>query len=54
MVVKSYSGAIENLFNDGMNIITFSTTGKLEFNSGSIFKLKFQSISGEMLHLNAR
>jgi len=49
---KSYSGAIENLSSNGLNIITFSTSSKVEFKSGSIFKLKFQSISGELLNLN--
>jgi hypothetical protein len=49
---KSYAGAIENLSNDGL--ITFSTTSKVEFKSGSIFKLKLQSISGEMLNLNCK
>lgn len=51
---KSYTGAIENLSTDGLNIITFSTTSKVKFKSGSIFKLKFQSISGEMLDLKCK
>ena len=48
---KSYFGSVENISEDGLNIIAYPLNRVIDFNSGTELELKFQFLSGEVVYL---
>jgi hypothetical protein len=48
---KSYFGSIENISENGLNMIAYPLNRGIDFNSGTELEMKFQLLSGEIVNL---